>query len=225
MIDFLLSPMVTLGWPISYIEVIILAFNIASVYLASRNSSLNYSVGLVGIFTYMWLCYVLAFYSEFFLQIVFAIMSIVGLIMWRANAGKPLLKITDTTWLQDLVVITVLVAGTAFVGSNIDVIFSTFVSMLILPIMDVITGTTHEYIHVPASYPYIDAFTSTAQVVAMWLMVKRKIQCWYLWITIDVVSIPMFALKGGYGISVMFMVFLGLASYGLYNWRKLKAVQ
>ena len=67
--NFMLQPAITLGWPISYMELVILAFNIGGVYLAARNTVWTAPVCLVAIVAYCVFCYTLRFYSEFFLQI------------------------------------------------------------------------------------------------------------------------------------------------------------
>ena len=109
--------------------------------------------------------------------------------------------------------------GTWLLGSNIDSLFSSF-ALGVSALVGMFT-TVPTYVHEAASYPYIDAFTTVGQVLAMILMVRRVVENWWIWIIVDIVSIPMFALKGGYGVSLMFALFLVPATIGAIRWHKL----
>jgi nicotinamide mononucleotide transporter len=54
----------------------------------------------------------------------------------------------------------------------------------------------------------------------MWLMARKKIESWYWWIVTNVVSIPLWFVKGYVFTSVQFMVLLVLAIAGLMEWKR-----
>jgi nicotinamide mononucleotide transporter len=53
------------------------------------------------------------------------------------------------------------------------------------------------------------------------LMAHKKIECWYLWITVDIIGIGLYFAKGVVFVSLLYLIFLILATKGLFNWRKL----
>ena len=114
--------------------------------------------------------------------------------------------------------------GAWFLGSNIDLFFTVFVTSG-MALVSLVTDQSYTYVHHAASYPFVDAFTVVGQIIAMILMVRRYICNWHIWILIDLICIPMFALKGGYGVSLMFLIFTGVAVYGLMTWKKIQAQQ
>lgn len=220
----LLQPAITIGWPISYMELIILVFNVSGVYLAARNNVLTAPVCLVGITAYTAVCYSLNFYSEFFLQIYFFCTNIWLLFAWsKRNADGEKTKPHYMGWLEYLAVVGLWTLGTWFVGTHIDAIFSGF-TVSILAVVGVFTEV-QPYVHQPAAFPYVDAFTTVGQVLAMVLMVRRVVENWWMWIVINLVSIPMFVLKGGYGVAIMFVFFLIPAIAGAKRWMKLAKEQ
>lgn len=220
----LLQPAITLGWPITYMELIILVFNVFGVYLAAKNNVLTAPVCLVAITAYMLTCYSLNFYSEFFLQIYFFIANIWLLFAWTSRKDGKKTEVHYMGWLEYLAVAGLWIAGTYMLGSNIDALFAG-ATTAIMAIVGFFTGEVYQYMHTPASYPYIDAFTTIGQVIAMILMVRRVIENWWMWIVIDLVSIPMFILKGGYGVSLMFVLFLIPAIKGAIEWHQLEKQQ
>lgn len=216
---WLLQPAITLGWEISYMELILLVFNVGGVYLAAKNNILTAPVCIVAIIAYMALCISKNFYSEFFLQIYFLYANIWLLYAWskKSNGDKTKPHYMNIQWYIGVGVAWIL--GTIVLGFNIDVLFQSF-AIAITAFVGMFTEV-QLYQHYPASYPFIDAFTTVGQVIAMILLVRRAIENWWIWIIIDIVSIPMFALKGGYGVSLMFILFLAPAIYGAIKWHKL----
>lgn len=216
----MLEPAITLGWPISYMELIILVFNVTGVYLAARNNILTAPVCLVGITAYTAVCYSLNFYSEFFLQIYFFATNIWLLFAWsKRNADGEKTKPHYMRWYEYIIVLAVWASGVWFLGSNIDAIFAGFTTAILSVVSLFVTVQPYE--HYPAAYPYVDAFTTVGQVLAMILMVRRVVENWWIWIAVNLVSIPMFVLKGGYGVALMFVFFLIPAISGAIRWRKL----
>jgi nicotinamide mononucleotide transporter len=59
-----------------------------------------------------------------------------------------------------------------------------------------------------------------ASILATFLLAKKRIETWILWIVVDVVSVVLYLIKGVYFLSLEYVVFLGLATYGLLQWRK-----
>lgn len=71
-----------------------------------------------------------------------------------------------------------------------------------------------------ASYPWWDAGIAAASVAAQLLMARRRIENWWLWIAIDVASIPLYLAKGLNLFAILYLVYLALAIWGLIGWRR-----
>jgi nicotinamide mononucleotide transporter len=68
--------------------------------------------------------------------------------------------------------------------------------------------------------PYLDTLTTGVFFAAMWLMANKKLENWTLWIIGDIVSIPLYFIKG-YGFTgLQYSIFLILAIMGYFEWRK-----
>ena len=91
-----------------------------------------------------------------------------------------------------------------FVRIYINELFALYVTKVLFPVMEVLGITHGAYVHEPASFPYLDAFTVWGQIIATFLMIRRVVQSWICWIAIDVLCVPMFFLKGGFAVSIMF---------------------
>ena len=66
---------------------------------------------------------------------------------------------------------------------------------------------------------YVDAFTTALFFVGMWLMAKRKIENWIVWIIADIISVPLYFYKGLTVSSLQFIVFTIIAILGYKEWK------
>ena len=73
--------------------------------------------------------------------------------------------------------------------------------------------------------PYIDSFTTSLSVIAMWMLSRKYIEQWWVWFVVDAASSGLYIYKGVYGRSLLYAVYTIMAIYGYYVWRKKITVQ
>jgi nicotinamide mononucleotide transporter len=71
-----------------------------------------------------------------------------------------------------------------------------------------------------AALPFMDSFLSSTSLVAQWMMTKKKLENWLVWIAVDVLYVGMFIFKGLYLTAGLYAVFLALAVKGYLDWRR-----
>lgn len=191
-----------LNYPVSYIELIGTLFGLASVYFASRANILTWGTGIVNEIFLFILFFQVQLYADMFLQIYFFIATIYGWYQWNAKANAN--KISEIDFRNRITIAAAIAIGSIFFGyffTNIH---------LYLP----------NYFKIQAAYPFVDSFVMVSSIIATILLAKKKIENWYLWIMVDFVCIILYYKKGVYFLSLEYLIFLGLASYGLYHWNK-----
>jgi nicotinamide mononucleotide transporter len=67
--------------------------------------------------------------------------------------------------------------------------------------------------------PFMDSGLTIFSIVAQYFMSKKVVQCWYIWISIDMVSIWVYSHAGLYITSVLYLVFLCMCLKGLHDWK------
>jgi nicotinamide mononucleotide transporter len=189
------------AYPISYIEFIGTLFGLASIYFASKGNLLTWGTGIVNEFFLLILFFQVQLYADMILQIYFFVVTLYGWYQWKANTGG--FTISEISHRNKLLLAISIIIGTLISGFLLCKIH------LNLP----------AYFKKEAAYPYIDSFVMVSSIVASILLAKKKIENWYLWIAIDLVCIVLYFKKGIYFLSLEYLIFLGLASYGLYHWK------
>lgn len=180
----------------SFLEVSASLFGLVCVYLAARENIWTYPTGIVNIILFCVIFYNAKLYADMTLQIMFFVLSIYGWIYWLRNRGnysvRPTTKLTTKGWILVIVLTPLLAYGWGHL--------------------------LHQF--TDASVPYLDAFIATLSVVAQVLLSSKKLENWYLWIIVDVLSIGLYWYKGLHTISFTYFIFLIICIVGVVEWRK-----
>jgi nicotinamide mononucleotide transporter len=75
--------------------------------------------------------------------------------------------------------------------------------------------------YITSFVPYVDSFTTAIFLVGMLFMALKRIENWIYWIIGDIISIPLYFIKGLVFTSFQYAVFLGLAIAGLIAWKRI----
>jgi nicotinamide mononucleotide transporter len=71
-----------------------------------------------------------------------------------------------------------------------------------------------------AALPYIDAATTSTSLVAQWMMTRKLVENWIIWVAVDVVYIGMYIYKSLFVTAVLYLIFLILSAMGYVQWRR-----
>jgi nicotinamide mononucleotide transporter len=202
-LDWMNSPAATLlGAPVSWIEIIGFVTGAACVYGVARQKSWNWPVGIVNNVAFMVLFFGAGLYGETLLQMVFAAVSVYGWYNWvrgaRGTAGTGDLPIRD--------------------GSTTEVACG--LGAVVLATVGVAMILTHG---TDSQVPWPDAFVLAASLLATYWQARKIFQHWYVWIVIDLVSIPLYFSRGLNLTAILYIGFTVLCVYGLVGWTRTRS--
>jgi nicotinamide mononucleotide transporter len=72
-----------------------------------------------------------------------------------------------------------------------------------------------------SSTAVIDTLTTAIFFSGMWLMARRKTENWIFWIVGDIISVPLYLIKGFSFTSLQYLIFTFIAIYGYLEWKKI----
>ena len=180
----------------STIELIAVMLGVANILLVARRSIWNFPVALVMVALYARIFWEAKLYSDAGLQGFFFAVNLYGWWCWRANKADA----------GEVVVETLPAIGRGlWIAASLVAVAGWGAMMARLT---------------DASYPYWDASVAMLSVAAQLLMTWRKIENWYWWIVVNIISVGLYATKGLYLTTVLYALFLILALWGLISWRK-----
>ncbi len=178
------------------LELVAVATGFACVWLAARESLWNFPVAIVSCALYIFVYYRARLYSDCYLQGLFIVLSLYGWYEWLyGGRDKAELRVASATAREWGVAASFAAAFTAGFGYYL----------------------LH---HTDASLPYLDSFTTAGSIAAQYLLTRKRLENWLLWILVDLIYVPVLWYKELYPTSVLYALYLGLAAYGYWQWRR-----
>jgi nicotinamide mononucleotide transporter len=185
-----------LGGLISPIEIVAVAVSALCVWLYARESVWSWPTGLVGVALYLVICYEYRLYADAGLQVVYIALQIYGWRQWlHGGANRTPIPITRTSGRMWLTLIGIGVAVYIPMGYFLKTWTNTDV-------------------------PWWDSAPTVSSLLAQYLISKKKLENWWVWIATDLVYIPLFAYKKLYLTAGLYAVFIVLCIYGWLSWRR-----
>ncbi len=178
------------------VEFFALVFGVVAVYFNSREKIWGWPLGIVGVVLSGILFYDARLYSDLILHVVYFVLGFYGWYEWLyGGKGKSEKKVST---LSPQVLAGLILAGAVGV-------------VLIGYLFDNYTD---------ADLAYWDAFTTSFSLVGQYMLAKKKIENWILWLVVDTAAAGIYFYKELYMLSLLYFLYLGLATYGFINWRK-----
>ena len=178
------------------LEVIAAVFGAIAVYLSARENVWSWPTAIVNVALYTIVFFQSRLYADMGLQVVYLVLSVYGWYNWlHGGVQRTELHVSRAT-LRTLLITTVfVVVGSYILGSLLA------------------TRTN-------AALPYLDSALTVASLAAQWMMTRKILENWIIWIVLDVIYVPMFLSRGLFATSVLYAIFLVLAILGLITWRR-----
>lgn len=182
------------GQQISLWECVGFASGIAGVLLTIKQNILCFPVGIINVAIYSFIFFNSGLYSNAMLQLIYIAVLAYGWIQWKNKGGAEEFPVTATgRTLSFMLVMT----GTA--------------AAVLLGYLEKTTD---------APLPYWDAATTSMSLVAQWMIARKKIENWLLWIAADVIYVWMYLHQSLYLTAVLYFIFLILAVKGYTEWKR-----
>lgn len=170
-----------------------------AVYLAAREHVLNWPVGLLTSASYAVFFFRGGLPADAYLQVVYFGLGLLGWHWWlRGDRGHelPITRASGRTWLGLAAAFVVLFTGFVVLGFRLN-----------------------------GSAPYLDALVTSGSLVGQYLLMRKHIENWLVWIVVDVIYVPLFLWKGWYLTSGLYVVYLVLAVMGMREWARLSGLR
>ncbi|MGQ8365345.1 nicotinamide riboside transporter PnuC [Glaciecola sp. 1036] len=176
------------------IEILASISGFLCIYLLIKRSIWSWFFGFIQVSLYTYIFYIAKLYSDTGLHIIYMFLQVYGWWNWKHNKSEG----------NDLVIEN---------GS----LFSFLICWGVVLLATVVLGFTMDE-YTDASFAYPDAFTTTASLVAQFLLSKRYWFNWIFWIIVDVVAVYIYLQKGLYPTAALYFTLLIMCFFGLYAW-------
>ncbi|MGL5955469.1 MAG: nicotinamide riboside transporter PnuC [Brevinema sp.] len=174
------------------------------VLLVAQENIWNYLFGIVSVS--LWLIYVI-FWSpliwDALINIVYLILNFYGLYYWLNPVKKQ--KSSDST-----------IALTRKLSKKEKILY-TIIAICSIGILTIIGQNVGRYDN--ELQALIDASSTVFAILGQWFMSLKVLENWYMWIVVNVISIPLYISIGSYTFAMVWLVYLINAIYGYIMWK------
>jgi nicotinamide mononucleotide transporter len=181
----------------NYIEILGVITSLIYLYFSVRQQIWLWPFGIVSSALFIYIFYMNRFYADMSLQGYYLLISIYGWYNWsmgkrRNDSGK--LPVTRIKLL------------TAIILLIIFVLLWIFIAVLLIHFTD-------------SDVPWGDAFTTAGSIVATWMLARKILEHWIIWIIVDAVSAGLYLFKDMYPTVILYFIFTVIAVIGFYKWK------
>jgi len=190
-----LSAFTAWGSPVTWLEIVAFVLALAMVVLNIRVNPLAWPLAIVSSLLYFALFWNSRLYGDASLQVFFALVAAWG--WWQ--------------WLR----------GTAADGAALRVTWLparrrwalVFAMALAWPAAGLFLRR-----YTDSDVPWWDAFPTAGSVIGQWLLGRKHVENWTVWIAVNVVSVALFAYKGLWLTVLLYLAFIVLSVQGWRAW-------
>lgn len=205
------------------LEFVAALFGVISVLYARKENILVFPTGIISTAIYVYLLSQWTLYGDLIINIYYTLMSIYGWYMWHKviDDQHHHISISRTSTIDKLKAVGI------FLFTSIFVIVVYRYYNVMPNQLDFTDSVSYAWQHITSgnlqdfreATPFLDTFTTGIFFAAMWLMANKKLESWTLWIAGNIVSIPLYFVKGFGFTGMQYTVFLVLAIMGYIEWR------
>lgn len=152
---------------------------------------------------YIFVYYDAGLYADFGINIYYLGAAVYGWLVWRfGNKSKaqkelPITRMPMKSWLK--------------------------VSMVYIVAQLLIAWILIEY--TDSNVPWWDALTTALSVVGMWMLARKYLEQWWVWIVVDVVCVGLYIYKELFFTAGLYAFYAIIAIFGWLNWKRLMNYQ
>ena len=180
----------------NWVEIVAVAFGLVSVWLSTRQHIAAWPTAIVNVGIFFFLFWEAKLYADSVLQLFYLTLSAYGWWAWLHGGDRGSnLRVSRAGRHVWLVVAPLVLLG----GLGLGTVLARYTD---------------------SPVPYLDAMLTSTSLLAQWMMTRKILENWIVWIVADIVYVPMFISRGLPFTSIQYAVFLVLACMGYLSWRK-----
>jgi len=182
----------------NYIEVLGVITSLIYLYFSVRQMILLWPFGIISSALFIYIFFSTRFYADMALQIYYLFISMYGWYHWthgirESSSDKlPVKKVNVTTG-----IVLLMIFGMLWIS----------IGMILKHLTD-------------SDVPWGDAFTTAGSIIATWMLARKILEHWLVWIIVDLVAAGLYFSKGMYPTLILYLIYSIIAVVGYYQWRK-----
>jgi nicotinamide mononucleotide transporter len=176
-------------------ELVAVAAGLLSVWFMKKERIVAFPLGIVNVLIYVYIFFITKLYANAAINAYFFFMSVYGWYNWSRKVNhETKVKISRSSPVA--------------LGINLVAIVVLFLIIRIILVR-----------YTESCSPVWDAFTTAVYMVAQWLLSRKKIENWLLWIGADLIMVAICISQGLPFTALQYFIFTIIATFGFIEWK------
>lgn len=181
------------------LEIIGTLIGLVYLWLEYRASIYLWIASIIMPAVYLFVYYNAGLYADFGINIYYLLAAVYGWWVWKyGNKEKQ----------GEELPITRMPRGKWKMAAAMYLVFQLLIAWILIRYTD-------------SNVPWCDAFTTALSMVAMWMLARKYLEQWLVWIVVDVVSVALYLYKGLFFTAGLYALYAIIAVYGYWNWKNM----
>ena len=181
------------------LEIIGTLIGLVYLWLEYRASIYLWIASIIMPAVYLFVYYNAGLYADFGINIYYLLAAVYGWWVWKyGNKEKQ----------GEELPITRMPRGKCKMAAAMYLVFQLLIAWILIRYTD-------------SNVPWCDAFTTALSMVAMWMLARKYLEQWLVWIVVDVVSVALYLYKGLFFTAGLYALYAIIAVYGYWNWKNM----
>ena len=180
----------------SFLEIVASVMGVLNVWLLARQKVINFLFGGIAVACFAYIYFQTGFFALAILSIIQLCFNIYGWYFWIKNKGEEDVAPTTKLSVKAMVTWTAIILAATAIWSFLQIKF---------------TGATN---------PYLDALIAVMGLVAQYLLSKKILDNWYIWIAMNTMLLVVCATTGLYVMFILNLINLFISIDGLREWNQ-----
>ena len=166
-----------------------------TVWLTVVENIWNFPIGIANDIFFCVLFWQASLFADMGLQVLYILLGFQGWYLWlRGGQNKTALKVSSISGRELLILALITILATC--------------------------GMTIYLQHIHDSAPFWDALTTVLSIVAQYMLNKKFVENWYVWMIADLIYIPLYAYERLYLTGAVYVLFLVMCLFGVKAWQQ-----
>lgn len=181
--------------PISLIETLGFVTGAATVWLTVKQKIWCWPIGIANNIFFIILFLEAKLYADMGLQVIYIVLSLLGWYWWlKGGENKSILQVSRISQVHAAILFCVTILATC--------------------------GMTIYLSSINDAAPFLDALTTVLSLVAQYLLTRKFIENWYVWMTADIIYIGLYLSRDLFLTGILYMIFFAMCVAGVKEWKE-----
>lgn len=190
------------------LEIIGTIVGIAYLWFEYKASIHLWIAGIIMPAIYIFVYYDAGLYADFGINIYYLLVAVYGWVMWKYG-GKLRRFVSPKTKKKEVS----RELPIASVPKRVLLLLALVALAVFLLIAFILIRFTD------SNVPWLDSFTTALSIVGMWMLAKKYVEQWWVWIVVDLVSAGLYIYKDLHFTAVLYFVYAIIAIFGYRKWK------